>query len=114
MVFLLNIGLLAGTVVGPNTISLFDGRGLQMLFVVIGVGGAALALLRRVQGAAPEETGEAQAVGIIGVAQPGVLQAESWIEDEDRVTDADLERVHADLIQDSQVGRSVIRCVRAA
>ena len=90
MVFLLNIGLLAGTVVGPNTISLFDGRGLQMLFVVIGVGGAALALLRRVQVAAPEETGEAQAVGIIGVAQPGVLQAESWIEDDDKVSDADL------------------------
>ena len=30
------------------------------------------------------------------------------------VQKSDLERVHADLIQDSQVGRSVIRCVRAA
>ncbi len=81
MVFLLNIGLLIGTILGPNAISFVDGRGLQILFIIIGVMVAAVALLRRVQEAPPEETGEAQVVGIIGMAQPGVLQAESWTEE---------------------------------
>ncbi len=90
MVFLLNIGLLGGTILGPNAIDMFDGRGLQLLFVVIGIGGAAIAFVRRVQEAAPEETGEAQAMGIIGVAQPGVLQAESWIESDEKGVDTDL------------------------
>ncbi|MBE1285607.1 MAG: MFS transporter [Rhodobacteraceae bacterium] len=91
MVFLLNIGLLLGTVLGPNALALFDGRGLQLLFVAVGCGGAALALVRRVQVAPPEETGEAQAMGIIGAAQPGVLQAESWIEEDEKVSNADIE-----------------------
>ncbi|UWQ92075.1 MFS transporter [Aliisedimentitalea scapharcae] len=90
MVFLLNLGLLIGTVLGPNAIALFDGRGLQLLFVMVGLGGAAVALVRRVQEAPPEETGEAQAMGIIGMAQPGVLQADSWIEEEEQGTQADL------------------------
>jgi MFS family permease len=90
MVFLLNLGLLLGTILGPNAMALFDGRGLQLLFVVVGCGGAALALVRRVQVAPPEETGEAQAMGIIGMAQPGVLQSDSWIGDENQGTSADL------------------------
>lgn len=82
MVLLLNIGLLIGTVLGPNSISLFGGRGLQFLLAGIGASVAMVALIRRFQVAAPTETGEVQVVGIIGAAQPGVLQAETWVQEE--------------------------------
>ncbi|KIC12016.1 MFS transporter [Leisingera sp. ANG-M1] len=83
MVFLLNVGLLAGTLLGPNAISMADGRGLPLLLAIVGSGVAVIAMARRVQEAAPEETGEVQAMGVIGVAQPGVLQAESWLPEEE-------------------------------
>ena len=86
MVLLLNFGLLVGTMLGPNSIALFGGRGLQFLLASIGLSVALVALIRRVQVAAPAETGEVQVVGIIGAAQPGVLQAESWVQGEEPVT----------------------------
>ena len=42
-----------------------------------------IAIARRATTEAPEDTGEFQAMGVIGVAQPGVLQAESWLEEEE-------------------------------
>ncbi|MES0826963.1 MFS transporter [Ruegeria sp. SCP11] len=83
MVLLLNIGLLIGTLLGPNSISLFGGRGLQFLLAGLGAIVALVALIRRVQVAAPTETGDVQVVGVIGTAQPGVLQAEALIQEED-------------------------------
>lgn len=82
MVLLLNIGLLVGTLLGPNSISLFAGRGLQFLLAGLGATVALVALVRRVQVAAPAETGDVQVVGVIGTAQPGVLQAEALIQEE--------------------------------
>ncbi len=84
MVFLLNIGLFGGTLIGPNTISMADGRGLQILLIGVSAVVVALAIIRRLKVAAPEDTGALQAVGIIGVAHPGVLQAESWVAFEER------------------------------
>ncbi len=78
MVFLLNVGLFGGTLLGPNSIALADGRGLQLLLAVCGGLVVLIAIARRVREAAPEDTGEVQAVGIIGLAQQGVLQAETW------------------------------------
>ncbi len=83
MVLLLNIGLLVGTMLGPNSIALFGGRGLQLLLAFIGISVALVALIRRFQVAAPTETGEVQVASVIGVAQPGVLQAETWVQEEE-------------------------------
>ena len=83
MVFLLNVGLFGGTLLGPNSISMANGRGLQLLLICVGAAVAALAILRRAKVAAPEDTGEVQAVGVIGTTQPGVLQAESWQESQE-------------------------------
>ena len=44
---------------------------------------AIFALIRRVQVAAPTDTGDVQVVGIIGTGQPGVLQAETWVQEEE-------------------------------
>lgn len=76
MVFLLQLGQVFGMLLGPNMIRVADGRGLQIMIAVLGVVVALVALTRRVQSEAPEETGEVQATGVLGIAQPGMLQAE--------------------------------------
>jgi len=49
---------------------------------VVGVVTVLLAVTRRVRSEAPEDTGAAYATGVIGVAQPGMLQAEVYAEEE--------------------------------
>ena len=83
MAFLLQLGQFFGILIGPNMISAADGRGLQYLLSAGGVTVALIAIARRATSGAPEDTGEFQAMGVIGVAQPGVLQAESWAEEEE-------------------------------
>jgi MFS family permease len=83
MAFLLQLGQFFGVLIGPNMISLADGRGLQFLLVGIGSAVVLIALARRASTQAPEDTGEFQAMGVIGVTQPGVLQAESWLAEEE-------------------------------
>ncbi|WP_323782395.1 MFS transporter [Leisingera sp.] len=83
MAFLLQLGQFFGILIGPNMIRLADGRGLQYLLIGVGVTVALIAIARRATSGAPEDTGEFQAMGVIGVAQPGVLQAESWLEGEE-------------------------------
>ena len=79
MVFLLQLGQVFGMLLGPNVIIMADERGLQILIGLISVGVALFAMARRVTSEAPEETGEVLAMGVIGVAQPGHLHAESVI-----------------------------------
>lgn len=83
MAFLLQLGQVFGMLLGPNVILLADGRGLQLLVGVIGAGVAAIAVARRVSREAPEATGEVQATGVLGMAQPGRLQAEVLAATED-------------------------------
>ncbi len=83
MAFLMQFGQVFGMLLGPNAIILADGRGLQLLVAVIGVGVALIAVARRVSREAPAETGEYQAMGVIGVAQPGSLHAEGLAAEEE-------------------------------
>ncbi|MEM7074133.1 MAG: MFS transporter [Pseudomonadota bacterium] len=78
MVFLLQLGQVFGILIGPNLLKLADGRGLQIFLVVISASVAILALARRATTSAPEETGMAQPMSVLGAAQPGRLQAEQW------------------------------------
>jgi len=80
MVFLLNIGLLTGTLLGPNAISWFDGGGLPVVLAVICGFVAIWGISRRIREDAPEDTGEMQGMGVIGAAYGGVMQAEAWVE----------------------------------
>ncbi|WP_422030208.1 MFS transporter [Roseovarius sp.] len=82
MAFLLQFGQVFGMLIGPNTLKLFDGRGLPLMLAVVGVATVLLAVTRRVRSDAPEETGEVRPTGVIGIAQPGMLQAEVYAEDE--------------------------------
>jgi MFS family permease len=92
MVFLLNVGQFFGILVGPNTVSIADGKGvlimLSALFFLVSV----VAVLRRSQEEAPEETGSLQAIPVLGAPQAGVLQAESWLAEEENGADADVSR----------------------
>ncbi len=76
MVFLLQFGQVFGMFLGPNVIAWFDGRGLQIIIGVLSIGVALIAVARRVSSEAPEETGAVVPTGVIGMAQPGRLQAE--------------------------------------
>ena len=82
MVFLLQFGQVFGRLIGPNTLKLFDGRGLPLMLAVVGVATVLLAVTRRVRSDAPEETGEVRPTGVIGIAQPGLLQAEVYAEED--------------------------------
>ncbi|MCG7627137.1 MFS transporter [Epibacterium sp. MM17-32] len=77
MAFLLQLGQFFGILIGPNTLRLADGRGLQILLIAVGVTVVLIAIARRARSEAPEDTGSFQAMGVIGVAQPGMMQAES-------------------------------------
>lgn len=83
MAFLLQFGQVFGILLGPNLILLAGGRGLQILLIGIGIGVALIAVARRVRRQAPSETGEVQATGVLGMAQPGRLQAEVMAASED-------------------------------
>jgi len=76
MAFLLQLGQFMGMLVAPNLIRLADGRGLQIMLAAVGTVVALIALARRMSAAAPWETGEVIPTGVIGMPQPGVLQAE--------------------------------------
>ena len=82
MAFLLQFGQVFGMLIGPNTLRLFDGRGLPLMLAVVGTVVVLIAVTRRVRSDAPEETGEVRPTGVIGIAQPGMLQAEVYAEDE--------------------------------
>jgi len=82
MAFLLQFGQVFGMLIGPNVVPLAGGRGLPILVAVVGVVTVLLAVTRRVRSEAPEDTGAAYATGVIGVAQPGMLQAEVYAEEE--------------------------------
>ncbi|WP_428513600.1 MFS transporter [Roseovarius sp.] len=81
MAFLLQLGQFGGMLVGPNLISMIDGRGLQLFILATSLVVAAIAVVRRVSSEPPEETGSVQAMGVLGVPQPGLLQAEAVSED---------------------------------
>lgn len=81
MGFLMQVGQFIGILIGPNMISVWDGRGLPMM-----IGGCSLIVVlfgvtRRVVSEAPDETTDMQPIGVIGLPQPGLLQAEVLSED---------------------------------
>lgn len=82
MAFLLQFGQVFGMLIGPNTLRLFDGRGLPLMLAVVGTVVVLIAVTRRVRSDAPEETGEVRPTGVIGIAQPGMLQAEVYAEED--------------------------------
>lgn len=82
MLFLLNVGQFVGTLAGPNTVSIADGKGFLLVLAALCFLVAAVAVLRRGQEEAPEETGSLQAIAVLGASQSGVLQAESWLEED--------------------------------
>ncbi len=83
MAFLLQLGQVIGMLVGPNTVQVANGRGLQIMIAICSILVLAIAVTRRVQSAAPEDTGEYQAAGFLGVAQPGMIQAEFMSEEDE-------------------------------
>ena len=83
MLFILNAGQFVGTLVGVNTVSIADGRGFLTMLAVLCFMVCAVALMRRVQEDAPEETGTHQALPVLGAPQSGVLQAESRVAEEE-------------------------------
>lgn len=84
MLFLLNSGQFIGTLIGPNTVGLANGQGFLSVLGGLCLLVAGIAVLRRGQEDAPEETGQQQAIAVLGAPQSGVLQAESWLEEEDQ------------------------------
>ena len=77
MAFLLQLGQFGGMLLGPNLVSMLDGRGLQAFICATSLVVAGIAVARRVTSEAPDETGTVQAMGVLGVPQPGLLQAEA-------------------------------------
>lgn len=82
MAFLMQLGQVIGMLTGPNLIGLADGRGLQIMLIAVGGAVALIALVRRARSRAPDETGEFQAMGVIGMTQPGLIQAEALVAEE--------------------------------
>jgi len=76
MAFLLQLGQFFGALIGPNTIPLAGGRGLLIMLAGICIVVTVIAVARRARTQAPQETGETPATGVLGIAQPGVFQAE--------------------------------------
>ena len=81
MAFLLQLGQVFGILIGPNMLRLADGRGLQLMLAGIGIVVVLLAIVRRATSDAPEDTGELLPTGVIGMPQPGMLQAEVMTEE---------------------------------
>lgn len=83
MILVLNIGQFAGVLIGPNLISVAQGRGfLWFLGLMCGLV-TLVALARRVQETAPQDTGQMQAMPVIGAPQSGLLQAEARVAQEE-------------------------------
>ncbi|WP_127112926.1 MFS transporter [Shimia sediminis] len=83
MLFILNVGQFIGILIGPNTVSIADGRGFLMVLAALCFMVCVVALMRRAQEAAPEETGSHQALPVLGAPQSGVIQAESRVAEEE-------------------------------
>ena len=83
MAFLMQLGQLFGMLIGPNTIALAGGRGLQLMLAIVGISVAAIAILRRLSSAPPEDTGAIMHTGVIGMPQPGAFQAEMLVSEEE-------------------------------
>ena len=81
MAFLVQLGQVGGMFVGPNVVPMFFGRGLPLVLLLIGIGVVVIAMVRRARSAAPEDTGEAMPIGVLGISQPGVFQAEALAEE---------------------------------
>nr|WP_309503000.1 MFS transporter [uncultured Roseovarius sp.] len=77
MAFLLQVGQFAGILIAPNMIVLADGRGLQIMIATLSLVVALIAIFRRTRSKAPTNTGEVHPSGVIGIAQPGLFQAEA-------------------------------------
>ncbi|MCP9480769.1 MFS transporter [Shimia sp. CNT1-13L.2] len=90
MAFVLNVGQFVGILIIPNTVSIADGNGFLMVLAALCFMVSAVSLMRRVQEAAPEETGSLQAMAVLGAPQTGVLQAESWIAEEESGNHSDV------------------------
>ena len=92
MAFLLQLGQFFGILTVPNLIQLADGRGLQLALAALGIIVMLIALARRMERGAPEETGEVVPTGVIGMTQPGMMQADAMsrgIEHDDRTGSTD-------------------------
>ena len=76
MAFLLQLGQFFGILIGPNMITIADGRGLPISLAFTALLVAAIGVTRRALASAPESTGEIQHAPVIGMPQPGVMQAE--------------------------------------
>ncbi|WP_246175803.1 MFS transporter [Roseovarius bejariae] len=83
MAFLMQLGQVFGIFIGPNVVPLLAGRGLPVLVAAIGAMVVLIALTRKLRAEAPDDTGEFVPTGVIGMAQPGMLQAEVMAEDEE-------------------------------
>ncbi|QYX57348.1 MFS transporter [Roseovarius sp. SCSIO 43702] len=83
MAFLMQFGQVFGMFLGPNMIALFEGRGLPALVAVTSLVVVGIAVMRRARSDAPEDTGEFVPTGVLGVAQPGMFQAEYLAEEEE-------------------------------
>ncbi len=84
MILVLNVGQFAGILIGPNTIGLADGRGFLLFLAGMCFLVSAVALTRKAQEAAPEETGHIQALAVIGAPQSGYLQAKALVAGEEQ------------------------------
>jgi len=93
MAFLLQFGQFFGALIGPNTIPLAGGRGLLIMLAAICLAVTVIAIARATRRQAPQETGETPVTGVLGIAQPGVFQAEVMAEEaEARRAPTDSER----------------------
>lgn len=81
MGFLMQTGQFLGILIGPNMITMLDGRGLLVTIALSSICVIVFAIGRRVTSAAPDETTDMQPIGVIGLTQPGLLQAEAISED---------------------------------
>ncbi len=90
MVFVLNVGQFGGTLVGPNMVSIADGRGFLIALAALCFLVSLVGLRRRSQEAAPQETGSQQAMAVLGAPLSGVLQADSRVAEEENVTRPDV------------------------
>jgi len=89
MAFLMQFGQVFGLFLGPNMVALVNGRGLPALIVVIALAVVMIAIARRVSSKAPEDTGEAVPTAVLGIAQPGMFQAEYTAEEAEESDEGD-------------------------
>jgi hypothetical protein len=81
MGFLMQTGQFFGILIAPNMVSLFNGNGLPLLISLCAIMVVFIAITRRIVSDAPEDTQDMQPMGIIGVPQPSIIQAEGLMEE---------------------------------